>query len=151
MDCLGVRLSARLIGVVIGIGLGAAVASARTAAPAAASPQLMSLAYGQFAEPGTAHPAPGLRLKDREPRGQVVEVAFQELRKGIANGVGGAIGERCGSHGRRNGRVDVTYLPLSQSLSRGTHEIRVVAYGSRCAKGSPVASSVRTFRVHVRH
>ena len=134
MDCLGVQLTARLIGAVIGIGLGAAVASARTAAPAAASPELMSLAYGQFAEPGAAHPAPG-----------------QEVRKGIANGVGGAIGERCGSHGRRNGRVDVTYLPLGQSLSRGTHEIRVVAYGSRCAQGSPVASSVRTFTVHVRH
>ena len=151
MDCLGVQLTARLIGAVIGIGLGAAVASARIAAAAAASPQLMSLAYGRFAELGPGHPAPGLRLKAREPRGQVVEVAFQEVRKGIANGVGGAIGERCGSHGRRNGRVDVTYLPLGQSLSRGTHEIRIVAYGSRCAQGSPVASSVRTFTVHVRH
>ena len=150
MDGHGVRLAARVLGAGISVWLGATVASAHTAAPVTAPPQLLSLSYGRFAELGTPAPAPGLRLKARDPHGQVVEIAYQEFRKGIANGVGGAFGERCGSHRRRNGRLEVSYAPLAQPLSRGTHEIRVVAYGSRCTRGSRAASSVRTFVIHVR-
>ncbi|HEY5427770.1 MAG TPA: hypothetical protein VIK04_01525 [Solirubrobacteraceae bacterium] len=148
MDGHGVRLTARVLGAGIGVWVGAAVASAQAAAPVTAPPQLLSLAYGRLVQRGV--PAPGLRLTAREPHGQLVEIAFQEIHQGIAGGVGGVLGERCGSHRRRNGRVEVSYAPLGQPLSRGTHQIRVVAYGSRCTRGSRAASSARTFTVHVR-
>jgi hypothetical protein len=154
-------VTARLIGPVIGVCVTAAVASAHSA-PVAAAPHLMSLTYVTLPADGAAtsslagtgaatSSSPGLRLRAREPQGQVVEVAFQEIRRGIANGVGGAFGERCQSHGRPNGAVEVSDIPLGQALSRGIHEIRVVAYGSRCATGIPETTAVRTFTIQVRH
>jgi hypothetical protein len=152
MEFHEVRPVARWLAPAIVISLGAAVASAHTAAPRAATapPQLLALAYGRFQPPGAPQPHPALRLTAREPNGQIIDVAFQELRNGLANGVGGDFDGRCGIGGRRNGDVEISYLPLAQPLSRGTHHLRVVAYGSRCEKNRAVTSSARTFTVHVK-
>jgi hypothetical protein len=146
-----VRPIARWLSPAIRISLGAAVASAPAAAPRAATapPRLLALGYGRFAPPGTPRPSPALRLTARQPKGQIIDIAFQELRNGLANGVGGDVDGRCGMAGRKNGDVEIRYLPLAQSLSRGTHYFRVVAYGSHCQMHSAVTSSARTFTVHV--
>jgi hypothetical protein len=150
MEFDGVRLVARFIGPVTAMSLGGAVALADAAALAPAPPQLLSLTYGQIRVRGHTRPVPELELRAREPHGQVVDVAFQEVRDGFPNGLGGASGQSCGLGGRRNGHVEISHLPLAQSLSRGTHEIRVVAFGSRCDQGHTVTSSARTFTVRVR-
>lgn len=138
------------MGPVTAMSLGGAVALAHAATVPPAPPQLLSLTYDHVAVPGRTRPVPALRLRAREPRGQVVDVAFQELRGGLGNGVGGADSQRCGLAGRRNGRIEVSELTLAQSLSRGTHEIRVVAFGSRCDESHAVTSSARTFTVRVK-
>jgi hypothetical protein len=144
-----VRAAAGWLTPVIAISLGAAGASAHPAPSpdATAPPQLMALSYGLFQPPGAPQPYPAFRLTARQANGQIIDVAFQELRNGVGNGVGGDADGRCG--GRRNGDVEISYLPLAESLAPGTHHVRVVAYGSRCRKGAAVVSSARTFIVHV--
>jgi hypothetical protein len=143
-----------VVGVVIGAAAFAqapAGAAAHRRPPVTAPPKLLSLSYGRYANQTGSRPSPGLRLRAREPRGQVVEVVFQELHHGIADGVGGVGRERCERRGHHSGSVQVTDMLLGQPLSRGTHEIRVIAYGSRCTADSLVVSAVRTFTIHVRH
>jgi hypothetical protein len=135
----------------IGLSLSPAVASAHSAAPrsATAPPQLRALSYGLFQPPGAPRPYLALRLTARDPKGQIINIAFQEVRNGVGNGIGGDAVSRCGIGGRSNGGDEISYLPLGESLSRGTHHVRVVAYGSSCRKGAVVTSSARTFTVRV--
>jgi len=146
-----VRTVAAFLTTVTAIWLGAAAASAHRAAPRIATPppQLMALSYGLFQPPGAPQPSPAFRLTARQANGQIIDIAFQEVRNDVSNGVGGDVSDRCGIAGRGNGDVEISYLPLGESLSRGTHHIRVVAYGSSCRKGAVVTISARTFTVRV--
>jgi hypothetical protein len=140
-----------LLTLVTAIALAAAAASARPGAARAATPppRLMALSYGRFQPPGAPQAAPAFRLTARQANGQIINIAFQEVRNNVGNGVGGDVSNRCGIGGRRNGDVEISYLPLAQTLTRGTHQIRIVAYGSACRKGAGVTSSARTFTVRV--
>jgi hypothetical protein len=145
---------------VTAIALGTVTASAHPAAaasphPAGARaatppPRLMALSYGLFQPPGAPQPSPALRLTARQANGQIINIAFQEVRNDVGNGIGGDVSDRCGIPGRRTGGLEISYLPLAETLTGGTHHIRVVAYGSACRKGSGVTSSARTFTVRVK-
>jgi hypothetical protein len=150
MQCHRVRAVAACLTPAIAISLGAAAASAHPAPKAPTpAPQLMALSYGLFQPPGALQPSPAFRLTARQADGQIINIAFQEVRHGVGNGLGGDTSDRCGIGGRRNGDLEISYLPLAETLSRGTHQIRVVAYGSACRKRAVVTSSARTFTVRV--
>jgi hypothetical protein len=109
-------------------------------------PVALQLTYGRFDLSKSWRSGFALRLQARQPRGQIVEIHYQELNnRDEANGVGGDALSRCGLGGRRNGRIETFWLPLAKALGPGRHCIRITVYGSLCRDHSRVRSSSRLF------
>lgn len=113
-------------------------------------PAILSLVYGRFRPLGSPQAYLAFRLRVRQKHGQVVEITYQEVNKGgIPSGFLGDVQSRCGIGGRRSGTIETFYLPVER-LRFGVHRIRVVAYGSLCAKNRATRSSTRVFVVEAR-
>ncbi len=142
-------LAALLMCAAVAVGMVAVVPSSRavewTAARHAARPRLLSLEYGRFRPQGAPRAYLALRLRVSERGGQVVETVFHELPSGFnADGL-----SRCGIGGRKSGRVETFFMPISPRLARGAHDFRVTAIGSSCKRGGATSSATRTFKLSV--
>jgi hypothetical protein len=116
-----------------------AIASARGEGTLPA-PRLISLTYGRYRPQGAPHPYLALRLKVLEPHGQVVGTQFETPGGQAAVADGG-----CGIGGRRNGQVEIFYMPFK--LSAGLHEVTVTATGSACTSNKKTSTATRTFDI----
>lgn len=140
-----------LIAVFIGLCVGTLAANASAASSARARrPIIISVTYGRFQPAGSPRSYFALRLRAREPRGQIVEADYQEIdNRGIADGIGGNGAAPCGLGGQRNGRVETKFLLLTRRLRAGRHRIRVVVYGGICVKDTFLRSSSRIVTIQV--
>ena len=106
----------------LGIALGAALlgpAPARAEEPSP-PPVIRSVRYGRFRPRGAARAYWALRIRARDPDGQIV--AFG-VNSGHADG-------GCGLQVDENGKWQTLYLPMR--LRRGRHRLRVQVESSSC-------------------
>ena len=89
---------------------------------------------------------PCLQAPRFEPGGRVLESDFRVEPSGF-----GAVGHsQCGIGGRRSGRIETFFMPVSPPLRRGWQQVRVTAVGASCSREQMTASASRTFRLNVR-
>jgi hypothetical protein len=129
----------------VAVSAGASTSGDTAKVARATRPQLLSLRYGRFRPKGAPHAYFALKLRVYERGGQVVETDFHELPSGFnADGSSG-----CGIGGRKSGRVETFFMPVSPPLAHGSHRVRVTAVGSSCRQGGAPASTTRAFKVTV--
>jgi hypothetical protein len=114
------------------------------ASEVAEPPQILAVRYGRFSPDGAEQSYTAIRVKTRDPNGQVIGLG------------GGIVGSNKGWHadggcdlgGRRIGGATTWTVPMR--LSRGRHRLSITADSSSCNKRNVIESTEATFGLTVR-
>jgi len=114
--------------------------SSRRTSNVARPPVITAVEYGRFRPKGADRSYTAIRLKGRDPNGQIVSVA-SDTPGFIADG-------GCGLGGKRTGEATTLTLPVR--LSPGRHRLHLTADSSSCDSRNIIESTTSTFRLTVR-
>jgi hypothetical protein len=131
---------------VVLLGLVAMAAWCAVALAASPPPKILSARYGWFKPEGAPKGYHAIRIRARDPDGQIVSMRYSlrpSNRGAIADG-------GCGLGGKKTGDAETWYLPM-RKLEPGRYVITALAESSDCATDAPLQTSrERRFRFGVR-
>lgn len=109
-------------------------------------PQIASVQYGKHRPPGAERSFYGLKVRARDPDGQIVSIDVAPIDASSTAPVQHADGA-CGLGGKTTGETETWYLPTGR-LQAGTHRYRVTVQSSSCDAANQLQSTTETFSVH---
>jgi hypothetical protein len=114
------------------------------ASEVARPPEILAVSYGRFHPEGADQSTTAIRVRTRDPNGQVIGLGggtFGSNKGWHADG-------RCDLGGRRTGRATTWTVPMR--LSPGRHRLSITADSSSCNKRNVIESTEATFGLTVR-
>jgi hypothetical protein len=114
----------------------------RSASP---PPQILSAVYGLFRLAGAQTSYSALRVRTRDPDGQVVGLSWHQVSPADSPQGGGTADGACGLATKRNGAVGTWYLPMT--LAPGAYQFEFELTSSPCAATGGLQAARQTIRL----